>query len=46
MKLTGHGTEGEHRKCTHHEMDNRRAAVEPPPRSLADFRLFDTGKCL
>lgn len=31
MKLTGHTTEGEHRKYTHHEMDNLRAAIETIP---------------
>jgi integrase len=31
MKLTGHKTEGEHRKYTHHEMDNLRAAVKKIP---------------
>ena len=31
MKLTGHKTEGEHRKYTHHEMDNLRAAVQKIP---------------
>ncbi len=31
MKLTGHSTEGEHKKYTHHEMDNLRAAVEKIP---------------
>ena len=31
MKLTGHTTEGEHRKYTHHEMDNLRAAVQKIP---------------
>ena len=31
MQLTGHKTEGEHRKYTHHEMDNLRAAVQKIP---------------
>jgi integrase len=31
MKLTGHSTEGEHKKYTHHEMDNLRAAVGKIP---------------
>ena len=31
MKLTGHTTEGEHRKYTHHEMDNLRAAIKKIP---------------
>jgi integrase len=31
MKLTGHSTEGEHKKYTHHEMDNLRAAVKKNP---------------
>jgi integrase len=31
MKLTGHSTEGEHKKYTHHEMDNLRAAVKKIP---------------
>jgi integrase len=31
IKLTGHKTEGEHRKYTHHEMDNLRAAVQKIP---------------
>ena len=31
MKLTGHKTEGEHRKYTHHEMENLRAAVKKIP---------------
>jgi integrase len=31
MKLTGHSTEGEHRKYTHHEMENLRAAVQKIP---------------
>ena len=31
MKLTGHSTEGEHRKYTHREMDNLRAAVRKIP---------------
>jgi len=31
MKLTGHKTEGEHQKYTHHEMDNLRAAVQKIP---------------
>ena len=31
MKLTGHSTEGEHKKYTHHEMDNLRAAVQKIP---------------
>ncbi|MCU0785441.1 MAG: tyrosine-type recombinase/integrase [Verrucomicrobia bacterium] len=31
MILTGHKTEGEHRKYTHHEMDNLRAAVKKLP---------------
>ncbi len=31
MKLTGHKTEGEHRKYTHHEMDNLRAAIKKIP---------------
>lgn len=31
MKLTGHKPEGEHRKYTHHEMDNLRAAVGKIP---------------
>ena len=31
MKLTGHKTEGEHQKYTHHEMDNLRAAVKKIP---------------
>jgi len=31
MKLTGHKTEGEHRKYTHHEMDNLRAAIQKLP---------------
>ena len=29
--LAGHKTEGEHRKYTHHEMDNLRAAVQKIP---------------
>jgi hypothetical protein len=29
--LAGHKTEGEHRKYTHHEMDNLRAAVKKIP---------------
>jgi integrase len=36
MKLTGHSTEGEHKKYTHHEMDNLRAAVKKIP-SLASI---------
>ena len=31
MKLTGHSSEGEHRKYTHHELDNLRAAVKKIP---------------
>ena len=31
MKLTGHSTEGEHKKYTHHEMDNLRAAMGKIP---------------
>ena len=31
MKLTGHKTEGEHSKYTHHELDNLRAAVGKIP---------------
>jgi len=31
MKLTGHKTEGEHQKYTHHEMDNLRAAIKKIP---------------
>jgi integrase len=31
MKLTGHSTEGEHKKYTHHEMENLRAAVGKIP---------------
>jgi len=31
MKLTGHKTEGEHRKYTHHEMDNLRARRQKNP---------------
>jgi integrase len=31
MKLTGHSSEGEHKKYTHHEMDNLRAAVKKIP---------------
>ena len=31
MKITGHTTEGEHRKYTHHEMDNLRAAINKIP---------------
>lgn len=31
MKLTGHKSEGEHRKYTHHEMENLRAAVKKIP---------------
>jgi len=31
MKLTGHTTEGEHQKYTHHEMENLRAAVKKIP---------------
>jgi integrase len=31
MKLTGHSTEGEHKKYTHHEMENLRAAVQKIP---------------
>jgi integrase len=31
MKLAGHSTEGEHKKYTHHEMDNLRAAVGKIP---------------
>jgi len=31
MKLTGHTTEGEHKKYTHHEMDNLRAAIKKIP---------------
>ena len=31
MKLTGHKTEGEHQKYTHHEMDNLRAAIQKIP---------------
>ncbi len=31
MKLTGHSTEGEHKKYTHHEMNNLRAAVQKIP---------------
>jgi integrase len=31
MKLTGHKTEGAHRKYTHHEMDHLRAAVKKIP---------------
>jgi integrase len=45
MKLTGHSTEGEHKKYTHHEMDNLRAAVEKS-RPLADFHWVDIGKPL
>jgi hypothetical protein len=29
--FTGHKTEGEHQKYTHHEMDNLRAAVKKIP---------------
>ena len=29
--LAGHKTEGEHRKCTHHETDNLRAAIKKIP---------------
>lgn len=31
MQLTGHKTEGEHRKYTHHEIDNLRAAIKKIP---------------
>jgi len=31
MRLTGHKTEGEHRKYTHHELDNLRAAIKKLP---------------
>ena len=31
MQLTGHKTEGEHRKYSHHEMENLRAAVQKIP---------------
>ncbi len=31
MKLTGHSTEGEHKKYTHHEMETLRAAVKKIP---------------
>jgi len=31
MRLTGHKTEGEHRRYTHHEMDTLRAAVNLLP---------------
>ena len=31
MKLTGHSTEGEHKKYTHHEMETLRAAVSKIP---------------
>ena len=31
MKLTGHKTEGEHRKYTHHELDNLRTAIQKLP---------------
>ena len=31
MKLTGHKTEGEHRKYRHHELDNLRAAIKKLP---------------
>ena len=31
MKLTGHTTEGEHKKYTHHEMENLRAAIKKIP---------------
>jgi hypothetical protein len=31
MKLTGHSTEGEHKKYTYHEMENLRAAVGKIP---------------
>ena len=31
MKLTGHKTQGEHQKYTHHEMDNLRAAIKKIP---------------
>ncbi len=31
MKLTGHATEGEHQKYTHHEIENLRAAVKKIP---------------
>jgi len=31
MILTGHKTEGEHRKYTHHEMDNLRSAIKKLP---------------
>jgi integrase len=31
MQLTGHKTEGEHKKYTHHEMDNLRAAIKKIP---------------
>jgi len=31
MILTGHKTEGEHRKYTHHELDNLRAAIKKLP---------------
>jgi len=37
MKLTGHKTEGEHRKYTHHEMDNLAAPRQKKSRPLADF---------
>ncbi len=31
MKLTGHSTEGEHKKYTHHEMETLRAAIKKIP---------------
>ncbi|HEV2327594.1 MAG TPA: tyrosine-type recombinase/integrase, partial [Verrucomicrobiae bacterium] len=31
MKLTGHKTEAEHQKYTHHELEKLRAAVEKIP---------------
>ena len=36
--LAGHKTEGEHRKYTHHEMDNLRAAIKNP-RHSAEFNF-------
>jgi hypothetical protein len=43
MKLTGHKTEGEHQKYTHHEMDNLRAAIKKYRRS-ADFNWPQAGE--
>ena len=42
MKLTGHKTEGEHQKYTHHGLANLRAAVEKS-RRLAEIQFPSAG---